>query len=70
MILTSSEYIDILQTEIDSCLSHPDKEFSEDERIGFVNGLRYAQSIIRNIEKEANWIKCHAATTSIIQQAL
>jgi hypothetical protein len=41
---------DILQTEITWCLDHPDTNLTMQEQIGFMNGLRQAQIIIRNAE--------------------
>jgi hypothetical protein len=52
MKLTKQEIYDILQIEINWCLDHPDQELSRDQQMGFVNGLRQAQLLIRNAERK------------------
>jgi hypothetical protein len=50
MRLKLQEAVDILQAEIVWCLDHPDKELSKDAQMGFMNGLRQAQYIIKTAE--------------------
>jgi hypothetical protein len=50
MKLTLKEADDILQKEIVWCLEHPDKDLTMDQQLGFMNGLRAAQIILRKAE--------------------
>jgi len=50
MKLNLSEAIEILQKEIVWCLDHPDKELNNDQQMGFMNGLRQAQTLLRKAE--------------------
>ncbi len=40
----------ILQQEINWCLDHPDNELNLDQQMGFMNGLRQAEYLIRMAE--------------------
>jgi hypothetical protein len=51
MKLTLREVEEILQKEINWCLDNPDNELSEHQQVGFMNGLRQAQTLIRDAER-------------------
>jgi hypothetical protein len=51
MKLTLKDVDDILQKEIVWCLEHPDKDLTMDQQLGFMNGLRAAQIILRKAEE-------------------
>lgn len=44
--LTPEDIIDTLQSEIVWCLDNPDKDLNHDQQMGFMNGLRQAQTLI------------------------
>lgn len=46
------EAIQLLQNEINWCLDHPDPELTHDQRMGFVNGLKQAQYLLRSAEQK------------------
>jgi hypothetical protein len=50
MKLKIDEVITVLQKEIIWCLDHPDITLNKDQQMGFVNGLRQAQSILEKAE--------------------
>lgn len=52
MKLTLEEVEAILQKEIIWVLDHPDKDLNNDQQMGFMNGLRQAQILIRLAENE------------------
>jgi hypothetical protein len=52
MELTKKEIDDLLQAEINWCLDHPDPELNHDQQMGFMNGLRQAQLLIRRAERK------------------
>lgn len=54
MKLKLDETINILQQEINWCLDHPDKDLSKDAQMGFMNGLRQAQYLIRAGEQSTD----------------
>jgi hypothetical protein len=56
MELRINEVNDILQKEIVWCLDHPDPELSEDHQVGFMNGLRQAQLLIKMAERAMNML--------------
>lgn len=41
----------ILQKEINWCLDHPDTQLNHDQQLGFMNGLRQAQYLIKEAER-------------------
>ena len=51
--LSPEELIQVIQTEIVWCLDHPDTELNHDQQMGFMNGLRQAQYLIREANKKA-----------------
>jgi len=51
MKLTLKEVNDILQSEINWCLDNPDETLTKDQQMGFVNGLKQAQLLIRKAER-------------------
>jgi hypothetical protein len=52
MRLTLKEADDILQAEINWCLDNPDPDLNHDQRMGFMNGLRQAQTLLRLAEEK------------------
>ena len=54
MKLTLTEVCNILQTEINWCLDHPDPELNNDQQMGFMNGLRQAQHLLKGGELAIN----------------
>jgi hypothetical protein len=50
MKLKLREVNDILQKEIVWCLDHPDPLLNNDQRMGFMNGLRQAEYLIGGAE--------------------
>jgi hypothetical protein len=51
MKLTLKEATYILQKEILWCLDNPDKELTQDQQMGFMNGIRQAQILLERAER-------------------
>jgi hypothetical protein len=51
MKLQLSEAQAVFEKEIQWCLDHPDQQLSQEHQIGFVNGLRQAQYLLRKAER-------------------
>jgi len=49
--LTPKTMIEILQIEINWCLSHPEVEGNPDQRNGFIHGLKQAQLLIEKFSR-------------------
>jgi hypothetical protein len=50
MRLTSKDIKGLIQIEINWCLDNPDRDLNHDQQMGFVNGLRQAQTLIERFE--------------------
>lgn len=50
MKITLDEAVEILQKEIVWCLDNPDPTLNKDQQMGFMNGLRQAQYLLRAAE--------------------
>jgi hypothetical protein len=61
MILTKKDIEGILQAEIVWCLDHPDATLNHDQQMGFVNGLRQAQLILRRAQ-DPRYVRVHYVT--------
>lgn len=57
--LSVEQQITLLQNEINWCLDHPDDTLNKDQQMGFVNGLRQAQTLIEAAEQSfaVDWAK-------------
>ena len=50
LLISSEEAIQLFQNEITWCLDHPDPMLNKDQQIGFMNGIRQAQYLLKYAE--------------------
>jgi hypothetical protein len=54
----------LLQREIDWCLDNPSEELTQDQQMGFMNGIRHVQLLIRLLDDHVHqWIESDTSFT-------
>ncbi len=52
MKLKTDEVVALFQAEINWCLDHPSAELTQEQQLGFMNGLRQAQYLVQAAERK------------------